>query len=123
MPFETAENFRPATLQMYAYSTSGNMEASGINSDFYVYGTDESAAPDTIPPTIDMAVLNHSSFLPGQTVNESPMFLADVSDNVGINLSMAGVGHQMTLRLDGRTTYSDLSLYYTRAPTVPRAVR
>lgn len=113
MPFETAENFRPATLQMYAYSTSGNMEASGLNSDFYVYGTDESAAPDTIPPTIDMAVLNHSSFLPGQTVNESPMFLADVSDNVGINLSMAGVGHQMTLRLDGRTTYSDLSLYYT----------
>ncbi|MCM1484154.1 MAG: type IX secretion system sortase PorU [Muribaculaceae bacterium] len=112
MPFETADNFRPATVQFFA-SAAGHTEAAGMNSDFYIYGTDDSADSDTIPPTVDYAVLNHDSFHPGQTVNESPMLLAKVSDNVGINLSMAGIGHQMTLRLDNRTTYTDIPLYYT----------
>jgi hypothetical protein len=44
------------------------------------------------------------------------MIIAQISDNVGINLSTAGVGHQMTLRLDGEKSYNDVSLYYT--PTV-----
>lgn len=115
MPLETADNFRPATLQLYAHDMASDLDASGVNSDFYVYGTDETAEADTIPPVIEYALLNHTSFRPGQTVNESPMFIAEVSDNVGINMSMAGIGHQMSLRLDDRTSYSDLSLYYTPA--------
>lgn len=115
MPMEIAGNFRPAALNMYAYSSDANdtREAIGCNRDFFVYGYDETVEDDTTPPAISGMVLNHPSFTPGDNVNESPMVIASVSDDTGINLSSAGIGHQMTLTLDGTTTYSDVSLYYT----------
>lgn len=115
MPSEVADNFRPAALNMYAYSESTGREAIGCNRQFYVYGYDDSADPDTDAPKIEYAYLNHDSFLPGSTVNESPMFLAAVSDDVAINLSTAGIGHQMTLKLDDSRTFTDVALYYTPA--------
>jgi len=115
IPMEIAGNFRPAALNMYAYSTTpGDIrEAIGCNRDFYVYGYDENTADDTTPPVISQFVLNHESFTPGDNVNESPMIIAAVSDDMGINLSSSGVGHQMSLTLDGATTYSNVSQYYT----------
>jgi hypothetical protein len=115
MPMDIDGNFRPAALSMYAYSTAADdtREASGCNRDFYVYGYDEDAADDTTPPIISQFVLNHSSFASGESVNESPMVIATVSDDRGINLSSSGVGHQMTLTLDGTTTYSNVAQYYT----------
>ncbi len=117
MPSEIVDNFRPAALDMYAFS-DGNAaaEAAGCFRDFYVYGYDDSAPADTVPPVIETIYLNHESFRPGTTVNESPMLIACVSDNVGINLSSAGIGRQMTLTLDNTVTYTDVALYYTPSP-------
>lgn len=112
MPTEIANNFRPATLNLYAQADN-NMEAIGCNHDFYVYGFNESTDIDTIAPTIDYMYLNHEEFKNGSLVNESPMLIAQVSDNVSINLSTAGVGHQIILRVDGEKDYTDVSLYYT----------
>ncbi|MDE6488581.1 MAG: hypothetical protein K2L46_04810, partial [Paramuribaculum sp.] len=61
------------------------------------------------------AFLNHQSFSQGSVVNESPMFVAAVSDDIAINLSSAGIGHQMTLRLDESRTLNDVAFYYTPA--------
>ncbi|MDE6157393.1 MAG: hypothetical protein K2F78_04520, partial [Muribaculaceae bacterium] len=36
-------------------------------------------------------------------------------DDIGINVSNAGVGHQMTATLDGTKTFTDISYYYTPA--------
>lgn len=116
MPTEVADNFRPAALNMYAVATDGR-EASGCNRQFYVYGYDDSAEPDNTPPTINSAYLNHDSFTQGTVVNEAPMFIASVSDDIGINLSTAGIGHQMTLKLDDSKTFTDVAFYYTPRPT------
>jgi hypothetical protein len=113
MPAEIAENFRPATINMYALSSDNATEAVGVNSQFYVYGYDESTEADTEAPAINSFYINHSSFKDGDAVNEDPMAIAEVSDNRGINLSLAGIGHQMVLILDGNTTYSDVAQYYT----------
>lgn len=115
MPSEVADNFRPATVSMYATAPDG-LEAMGVNRDIFVYGYDDTADPDTIPPTINSAYLNHESFTNGSIVNEQPMFIADLSDDIGINLSMAGIGHQMTLKLDDNRTFSDVALYFTPSP-------
>ena len=112
MPTEVADNFRPAALNMYASSVDG-VEAIGCHRQFYVYGFDESAAPDDMAPVIDYAYLNHESYKQGSTVNEQPTFIAKVSDDTGINMSTAGIGHQMTLKLDDKRTFTDVSLYYT----------
>jgi hypothetical protein len=74
---------------------------------------DESEPADTIAPTIETFYINHPSFKSGDTVNDSPMVIATISDNVGINLSSAGIGHQLSLTLDDNQSYSDVSFYYT----------
>ncbi|MBO5267584.1 MAG: type IX secretion system sortase PorU [Muribaculaceae bacterium] len=116
MPDMVADNFRPATLSMYAYATNSAAEAIGANRDFYVYGFDEPERPDTIAPVIETMYLNHDGFTEGEFVNTSPMLIATLSDNVGINLSKAGIGRQITLTLDDRTTYADVNAYYTPSP-------
>ena len=113
MPAEISQNFRPATMSLFAYAADSDNEAAGLCRDFYVYGYDENAAPDTNPPTIDSFVLNHSSFRSGDTVNDSPMLIAAISDDTGINVSTAGIGRQMTALLDNKTSLDDLSFYYT----------
>ncbi len=115
MPSEISDNYRPAMLNMYALSNDGTIEASGVSRNFYVYGFDESADADTKAPVIDYAYLNHESFVAGATVNDSPMFIAKVTDDTGINLSTAGVGHQMTIQLDNRTVYNNVATYFTPA--------
>jgi hypothetical protein len=115
MPAEISDNFRPATINMYAISDDSGTSAIGVNSEFYVYGYDEDAPADTEAPVIESFYLNHSSFKDGDAVNTDPMAIATVSDNQGINLSLAGIGHQMIMVLDDRTTYSDVAQYYTPA--------
>lgn len=113
MPSEVANNFRPAALNMYAYSTQNNDDAMGCCRDFYVYGYDESAETDDTAPVITSFYLNHESFRSGDEVNESPMVIASFYDDTSINLSSSGIGHQISLTLDDSSTYTNLSAYYT----------
>lgn len=113
MPSEIAQNFRPATMSLYAYSTEDDTEATGLWRDFYVYGYDESREPDKNAPVIESMVLNHSSFTNGSVVNQSPMLIASVRDDVGINVSNAGIGHQITVTVDGNKSFTDVPYYYT----------
>lgn len=106
------DNYTPAMLNFYASSDNG-IEANGNNEQFYIYGYEDDAVTDTIGPEIKMLVLNSESFKNGDNVNESPLVMAAISDDSGINLSNSGIGHQMTITIDGKTTYSDISSYYT----------
>lgn len=116
VPVDIADNYRPAAISLYAYSTDNSTdEAAGKTNNLYVCGFDESALPDTIPPTIDRIFLNHESFVDGDRVNTSPMLIAQVSDNVAINLSSAGIGHAMTVCIDGNKSFNDVSTFYTPA--------
>lgn len=111
MPSDVADNFRPATLNLYAWSEQ--TDASGVCRDLYVYGYDAETPADDTAPVIHSMVLNHESFSDGDRVNTAPMLLASISDDCGINLSGAGVGHQITLTVDGATQHSDVSGYFT----------
>lgn len=113
MPNEIAGNYRPAAVNMYAVSADSRSEAMGQSRDIYVYGLDESAMRDEEPPVIEALYLNHETFRSGDVVNESPMMFARVSDNIGINLSQAGIGHTLWMKLDDDETFTDVSDYYT----------
>ncbi len=115
MPSLVADNFRPALASMYAYATNSEAEAVGVNREFYVYGFEEPAMPDTVPPEIRSLCLNHAGFKSGDAVNASPMVIAEVADNVGVNLSMSGVGQQITVIVDDTRFFSDVASFYTPA--------
>lgn len=111
MPGEIDDNFRPATLNMCASASDGRL-AAGVCRDFYVYGYDDSADADVTAPVIEALYLNHESWRSGDAVNDSPLVIARVSDDVAINMSLAGIGHQMTIMVDDDRTCTDVSLYY-----------
>lgn len=113
MPSEIAWNYRNAAVNMYAIADDGSDEAMGCNRNFYVYGFDESVDADNNGPKIDALYLNHQSFASGDVVNESPMLFAEVSDDIGINLSTAGVGKTLLVRLDDTDGFTDVSDYFT----------
>lgn len=113
MPAEIAQNYRPGSIALYAASTDDDTEAATLMNDIYLYGYDEEAPADTTPPVIEEMFLNHSDFTDGTTVNSSPMLIATVSDNVGLNVSTAGIGHSMTATLDGNRTLGSVNSYYT----------
>lgn len=115
MPSEIENNYSPARIVFYASSDSG-AEANGSFSSFYVYGYDQSAAEDTEGPEISMFALNREDFADGGLVHATPVALASFSDESGINLSDAGIGHKMMLQLDGKTSYEDVNSYYTPDP-------
>lgn len=112
MPSEIEGNYRPAAINMVATTDDGRA-ALGCERGVFAYGDDENAAPDTEHPVIESFYLNHSSFRTGDKVNPTPMVLAKVSDNRALNISTAGVGHQMTLYLDETTTFTDVSSFFT----------
>ena len=107
------DNYSPSMINLYAYDSRDTLEAKGANSDFYIYGYEDDEVTDTIGPTIITMGLNDETFVNGSDVNESPLLLATVSDDSGVNFSSAGVGHSMTLTLDGTISYNDLLSYYT----------
>ena len=111
------DNFAPSLINLYAYSPADSVEARGSNEEFIIYGYDDTAAADTIGPVIRFLGLNSENFENEDQVNESPVVLAEITDDSGINYSTAGIGHTMTLTLDGSTTYSNLIDYYTPRAT------
>lgn len=111
MPSEIASNYRPATMNIYADADNGT-DASGVTRDFYVYGYDDSDNSDIEAPLIELFALNSESFRSGDKVNTTPMVIASMSDNVGINMSSAGIGHQISLQLDGSRTFTNVPENY-----------
>ena len=107
------DNYRPSLINLYAYDSRDTIEAIGANSDFYIYGYEDDVVADTIGPRIITMGLNDDNFVDGCEVNESPLLLATVSDESGVNFSSAGIGHSMTLTLDGTLSFNDLVSYYT----------
>lgn len=112
MPKETSFSNKNGLLQFYAYSQDA-IEASGANSTIKIGGSAEVTEKDTVGPDITYLYLNTSSFSEGDVVNENPVLFAAFQDESGINLSTSGIGHSMTVTIDGKTSYSDVSSYYT----------
>ena len=106
------DNYDNALLNLYAYDSRDSLEAKGSNSDFIIYGYADDEVVDTIGPEITMG-LNNEYFVDGSDINDSPLLLATVADESGVNFSSAGIGHSITLTLDGTISFNDLLDYYT----------
>ena len=93
-------------INLYAYSDakgSEPYEAMGVSHAICVKpGVGEHSVVDTIPPEIRVLYLGHPNFSLENPIGSTPLFVATLADASGINLSGTGVGHNMTLVVDGR---------------------
>ncbi len=112
MPSEIENNYSPALFSLYALNSEGE-EASGAFDRFYVYGFEANAEEDTDGPVIADYYINSPGFSEKDAIGPNLTIYASLSDPSGINLSEAGIGHKMTLNVDGKEWYDDLNLHFT----------
>lgn len=120
MPSEIENNYSPALLSLYAYDESGR-EANGSSEKLYAYGYDTTAPEDYEGPKILEFYINSPSFINGGEVSPNPTVTARFYDESGISVSEAGIGHSLTLELDGKIFYDDVAQYYVPDENDPGA--
>jgi len=87
-----------AKLSFYAHNNS--IDKMGYNTDIKIGGINPNAPNDTVGPKIKL-YMNDESFIDGGNTNQSPIFLADLEDESGINTSTTAVDHDIIAILDG----------------------
>ena len=116
LPKELNYSNEPALINLYAYDEAQKIEAQGTSKDFIVNGYDNEVEADEIGPTIEYFYLNSSDYSYGATVNETPVFIAQVYDKSGINVSGIGLGHDLTIKIDDNpNTEYIINNYFTPA--------
>lgn len=118
VPDVIENNFSNALLSLYAYGNVTSEEANGAYDDFFLFGS-SSGFSDTDGPEISSFYLESSDFESGKSYGPSPLVYATFEDESGINVSDAGIGHCMTLKLDGKKTFSDVADYYEPDAVTP----
>jgi len=83
----------------YAINDAKTSSANGETENLTLNGS-TTLANDSIGPSV-YCYLNSSSFSNGDVVNSTPYFVAEVSDDSGINAAGSGLGHDMKLVIDG----------------------
>ena len=114
VPVDISYSDASGRFVFYAIDDARQREADGYCERFTLGGLDDGLDADTIGPRI-MAWLNSEDFQEGGVVNATPYFLAQIEDESGVNVSGTGVGHNLSLVIDGRAdmTY-DLNDCYVR---------
>ena len=85
--------------KMSFYAENQITDKAGYNFDVTVGGIDENAPDDTQGPKVSL-FMNDTSFLEGGTTNQSPVFIAKLEDESGINTSLTAVDHDLIAILD-----------------------
>lgn len=115
MPSEISNNYAPAFMSLYAYDKTNGAEANGSNDQFYVYGYEDNINDDSEGPAIEFFSVS-STGSKDATVHSNPVAKAIFSDESGINISDAGIGHKMSLVLDSNKFFEDVNNYFSPDP-------
>lgn len=107
IPRDIRYNYGSGRINYYASDSNSDREAQGFYENFTVGGSTPDFIQDNEGPAVTM-YLNTPNFTPAGKVNETPMFVARVSDKNGINTVGSGIGHDMRLVIDGNplTSYT-----------------
>ena len=84
------------------YAEDGTYDAAGFDTLFYIGGIDPAGLDDNEGPQIDL-YLNDENFVDGGLSNETPILIAQLFDENGINTVGNGIGHDLLAVLDGET--------------------
>lgn len=86
-------------LSFYAQSNEKLPSVSGYDSSIKVGGINENPEADNSSPKISL-YMNDQNFVSGGITNDSPIFIAQLQDESGINTA-GGIGHDIVAILDG----------------------
>ena len=93
-------SFRFGNGMISYYATDYVNDASGKYEDFIIGGFFEDAVMDETPPEIRLFI-DDDRFVSGGITGDSPVLLAYVEDESGINTTGTGIGHDIVATLSG----------------------
>ncbi|MDR3328116.1 MAG: type IX secretion system sortase PorU [Prevotellaceae bacterium] len=99
IPKDIKYNFGTGRIVYYTTEDGQGLEGNGSFENFVVGGENPNPTPDNRGPDIEL-FMNTYTFKEGQTINTSPLFIAEVADESGINTVGSGIGHDIILRMD-----------------------
>jgi hypothetical protein len=86
-------------VSFYAKNESNANDNAGYDTSIKIGGVNTNAAVDNLGPQAKL-YMNDQTFISGGITNESPLFLAYLEDENGINTA-SGIGHDIVAILDG----------------------
>ena len=93
-------SYDPAPGRISYYAVDGNRDAHGFTEQVIIGGVNPDALADNDGPQIDL-YLNDTTFINGGTTDSKPVLLAFLADEQGLNTVGNGIGHNLSLVLDG----------------------
>ncbi len=100
VPFDI--NYSVDSARVSYYTVSGNKDGHGYCESFRIGSLNPNAQLNTVGPEISL-FLNDSTFVSGGSTNTTPIILAKLKDENGINTVGNGVGHNLTAIIDGNS--------------------
>jgi hypothetical protein len=101
VPIDIAYFYDLGKISYYAHNQF-DLEAHGYDESFIIGGTSNQDISDNKGPKIAL-FLNNEQFVPGGITDENPVLIAKLQDESGINTVGSGIGHDITLTIDGDT--------------------
>ncbi len=99
VPQDIAYNYGYGKISYYATDTVNAVDAWGGFNDMYIGGIDDDAVIDDVGPDIEL-YLNKNSFKSGDVVTNSPVLLAHINDENGVNSTGVGLGRDIVMYID-----------------------
>ena len=116
IPKDTRKNFNFSRLSFYAIDSIMG-EGTGSNENIMIGGTAKNVTEDNVGPSISL-FLDDTSFVFGDNVKPSPIFIASLIDSSGINIIPNDIGKDLVLTIDERTDLNYvLNNYYIPSST------
>ncbi len=113
IPKDINYNYGKGRIHYYAYDETLQYDADGHNERITIGGSSNNELTDTCGPSIRL-YMNHRGFLSGDKVNNTPVLIAEINDENGINASGSGIGHDITLTTKGKqSSFSVLNSYFS----------
>lgn len=100
VPKDIDYNFGKGKISYYSNNSSSN--SYGFDTSIVVGGVDPNGISDNVGPQINL-FMNDPNFVNGGITDESPTLIVEISDENGINTTGNGIGHDITLIIDGNT--------------------
>ena len=99
-------NYSNENGQMIFFAAGNDgRNANGVYDNFTVGGTAQGLVRDSVGPQIKL-YLNTPTFQYGASVNATPMLVADLFDESGLNTSGNGLGHDIILIIDNNPNWT-----------------
>ncbi|RRD80440.1 type IX secretion system sortase PorU [Alloprevotella sp. OH1205_COT-284] len=103
IPRDISYSEESARISFYAVSNDRQKECNGFSDAFHLKGTALKEELDTIPPKV-LIYLDHADTPDRAVVGASPTFVAEISDDSGINMAQTSLVHDMELIIDNDMT-------------------